>query len=122
MSALSILASALRILPRVQVSVDKVFNVLMSLFNSLTSFLEKDMEYDELIETPYVLAHKNFVLESLLGLVIESLAGIAAHNPAVLEKMKENHEKLVEEVLVNYSSNEVILSGIFGYLDLLHSG
>ncbi|KAI8059768.1 armadillo-type protein [Thamnidium elegans] len=122
MSALSILASALRILPRVQVSVDKVFNVLMSLFNSLTSFLKKDVENDELIETPYVLAHKNFVLESLLGLVIESLAGIAAHNPAVLEKMKENHEKLVEEILVNHSSNEVILSGIFGYLDLLRSG
>jgi hypothetical protein len=83
MSALSILASALRILPRVQVSVDKVFTVLMSLFNSLTSFLKRDAENDELIETPYVLAHNNFV---------------------------------------NHSSNEVILSGIFGYLDLLRSG
>lgn len=122
MSAISILASALRILPRIQVSVDKVFNVLMSMFVSLSDFLKKDAKNDELVDTPYVLAHKNYVLESLMGLVLESLAGIAAHNAAVLEKMKESHSKLVDEVLVDHSKNEVVLSGIFGYLDLLYSG
>lgn len=122
MSAISILASALRILPRIQVSVDKVYSVLIALFNSLSSFLKKDTANNELIETPYVLGHKNFVLESLLGLVLESLAGIAAHNPAVLEKMKGKHDQLVDEILVDHSRNEVVLSGIYGYLDLLYSG
>ncbi|KAI7894165.1 armadillo-type protein [Mucor mucedo] len=122
MSAISILASALRILPKIQVSVDKVFNVLMSLFESLSEFLKNDAVNNELVDTPYVLGHKNYVLESLMGLVLESLAGIAAHNTGVLEKMKESHSKLVDQVLVDHSKNEVVLSGIYGYLDLLYSG
>lgn len=122
MSAISILASALRILPKIQVSVDKVFTVLMSLFESLSEFLKNDAKNNELIDTPYVLGHKNYVLESLMGLVLESLAGIAAHNTKVLEKMKESHSKLVDQVLMDHSKNEVVLSGIYGYLDLLYSG
>jgi U3 small nucleolar RNA-associated protein 20 len=122
MSAISILASALRILPRIQVSVDKVFTVLMSLFISLSDFLKNDAENNRLVETPYILAHRNFVLESLLGLVLESLADIAANNTTVLEEMKKNHNKLVYEILVDHSKNEVVLSGIHRYLDLVYSG
>lgn len=122
MSAISILASALRILPRIQVSVDKVFTVLMSLFNSLSDFLKQDAENNQFVETPYILAHKNYVLESLLGLVLESLAGIAANNTTVLEDMKKIHNKLIDEVLVEHSKNEVVLSGIYRYLDLVYSG
>lgn len=122
MSAISILASALRILPRIQVSVDKVFTVLMSLFNSLSDFLKQDAENNQFVETPYILAHKNYVLESLLGLVLESLAGIAANNTTVLEDMKRIHNKLIDEVLVEHSKNEVVLSGIYRYLDLVYSG
>lgn len=122
MSAISILASALRILPKIQVSVDKVFSVLMSMFESLSEFLKNDAENNELVDTPYVLAHKNYVLESLMGLVLESLAGIAAHNATVLEEMKKSHSKLVDQVLIDHSKNEVVLSGIHGYLDLLYSG
>lgn len=122
MSAISILASALRILPRIQVSVDRVFTVLMSLFNSLSDFLKQDAENNQFVETPYILAHKNYVLESLLGLVLESLAGIAANNTTVLEDMKKIHNKLIDEVLVEHSKNEVVLSGIYRYLDLVYSG
>lgn len=121
-SAISVLASALRILPRIQVSDDQVFTVLMALFTSLSDFLKKDQVNNELVETPYVLARKNFVLESLLGLVLESLAGIAAQSAPVLEEMKKMHSKLVGQVLVDHSRNEVILSGIYKYLDLVYSG
>ncbi|KAI8646706.1 armadillo-type protein [Parasitella parasitica] len=122
MSAITILASALRLLPKVHVSVDKVFTVSMSLFVSLSDFLKKNAGNNDLIETPFVLAHENFVLETLMGLVLESLAGIAANNAAVFKEMKNIHGKLVDEVLVQHSRNEVVLSGIYRYLDLLHSG
>lgn len=121
-SAISILASALHILPKIQVSDDQVFTVLMSLFVSLSDFLKKDQVNNELVETPYVLARKNFVLESLLGLVLESLAGVAAQSATVLEEMKKIHSKLVDQVLVDHSRNEVVLSGIYKYLDLVYSG
>ncbi|CAO3621219.1 unnamed protein product [Mucor hiemalis] len=121
-SAISILASALRILPKIQISDDQVFTVSMSLFVSLSDFLKKDQVNNELVETPYVLARKNFVLESLLGLVLESLAGIAAQSATVLEEMKKIHSKLVDQVLVDHSRNEVVLSGIYKYLDLVYSG
>lgn len=121
-SAISVLASALRILPRIQVSDDQVSTVLMALFTSLSDFLKKDQANNELVETPYVLARKNFVLESLLGLVLESLAGVAAQSATVLEEMKKMHSKLVDQVLVDHSRNEVILSGIYKYLDLVYSG
>jgi hypothetical protein len=122
MSAITILASALRVLPRIQVSVDKVFSVVMSLFVSLSDFLKANANNNPLVETPYVLAHENFVLESLMGLTLESLAAIAANNSNVLTEMKSIHSKLVDEVLVDHSQNEVVLSGIFRYLDLLYSG
>lgn len=122
MSAITVLASALRILPKIQVSVDKVFTVSMSLFVSLSDFLKKNANDNQLVETPFVLAHKNFVLESLMGLVLESLAGIAANNAAVFNEMKNIHNKLVDEILIEHSRNEVVLSGIHRYLDLLYSG
>ncbi|KAK4515117.1 proteasome regulatory particle base subunit rpn10 [Mucor velutinosus] len=122
MSAITILASALRILPRIQVSVDKVFTVSMSLFMSLSDFLKKHADDNALVETPFVLAHNNYVLESLMGLVLESLAGIAANNTAVFNEMKNIHSKLVDEILRDHARNEVVLSGIYRYLDLLYSG
>lgn len=122
MSAITILASALRVLPKIQVSVDKVFSVIMSLFVSLSDFLKTSADGNQLVETPYILGHKNFVLESLMGLTLESLASIAANNSKVLIEMKNIHSKLVDEVLVNHSQNEVVLSGIHRYLDLLYSG
>lgn len=122
MSAITILASALRILPKIQVSVDKVFTVSMSLFMSLSDFLKKNTDDNSLVETPFVLAHKNYVLESLMGLVLESLAGIAANNTNVFNEMKNIHSKLVDEILIEHSRNEVVLSGIYRYLDLLYSG
>jgi len=122
MSAITILASALRILPKTQVSVDKVFTVSMSLFMSLSNFLKKNTDGNSLVETPFVLAHKNYVLESLMGLVLESLAGIAANNTNVFNEMKNIHNKLVDEILIEHSRNEVVLSGIYRYLDLLYSG
>jgi hypothetical protein len=122
MSAITILASALHVLPKLQVSVDKVFSVVMSLFVSLSDFLKVNADQNALVKTPYILAHQNFVLESLMGLTLESLAAIAANNSRVLSEMKDIHSKLVDEVLVDHSQNEVVLSGIYRYLDLLYSG
>lgn len=121
MSAIAVLASALRLLPKIQVSVDKVFTVGMALFVSLSDFLKKNATNNQLVDAPFVLAHKNFVLESLMGLVLESLAGIAANNAAVFDEMKNIHDKLVYEILVEHSRNEVVLSSIYRYLDLLYS-
>lgn len=94
----------------------------MSLFMSLSNFLKKNTDGNSLVETPFVLAHKNYVLESLMGLVLESLAGIAANNTNVFNEMKNIHNKLVDEILIEHSRNEVVLSGIYRYLDLLYSG
>ncbi|KAI8994575.1 armadillo-type protein [Pilobolus umbonatus] len=120
-SKIPILASALSLLPKIQVSDDSVFVVLMNLFTSLSDFLQKDKANNVMISSPYVVGHINYVLETLLGLFIQSLADIAKNNEAVFTNMKNIHEKLINEVLLTHSANEVVLSGVFNYLDLLSS-
>lgn len=115
------MGSALYILPRIQVSVSSVSPVLLSLFDSLLTYLKQSEQENDVIDAPFVLAHKNFVLESLLGLVLESLASTAAHNTAVFDEMKKMHSKLIDNVLVSFARNEVVLSGLYRYLDLLRS-
>lgn len=122
MSAITVLGSALSILPRIQISSDKVYTVVMSLFKSLAGFLDKNRDDNQVIDAPYVLGHKNFVLETLMGFTLESLASIAAHNAIVLAELKNIHGMLIDQVLVSYHRNEVVLSGIHKYLDLLYTG
>lgn len=122
MSAITVLGSALHILPKIHVPSDKLYTVVMSLFKSLAEFLNNNKEDNPVVDAPYVLAHKNFVLETLMGFALESLASIAAHNATVLSELKNIHSKLMDEILINYHRNEVVLSGIFKYLDLLYSG
>ncbi|KAI9478566.1 MAG: hypothetical protein EXX96DRAFT_601338 [Benjaminiella poitrasii] len=121
-SAITVLASALRILPKIQISADKVSPVVMSLFISLADFLKKnDTKDNSVINTSYVLGHKNYVLESLMGLALESLSSIATHSTTLLEELNKMHSRLIEEILINHGRNEIVLSGIYQYLDLLYS-
>ncbi|KAI7902962.1 armadillo-type protein [Cokeromyces recurvatus] len=121
-SAITVLASALRILTKIQTSVDKVSPVIMSLFISLADFLQKNNEDDNsIVNTPYILGHKNYVLESLMGLALESLTSIASHSTSLLGELNKMHERLMKGILINYKGNELILSGIYQYLDLLYS-
>ncbi|KAG0957866.1 hypothetical protein G6F61_002202 [Rhizopus arrhizus] len=121
-SAITILASILHLVPVIEIPLDKVSQILISLLGSLKDFLKKDTANNVLVDAPYVLAHKNFVLECLLGLILEALAGIAEHDSNVLTQMKNIHEELINDILLVYSTNEVVLSGIYRYLDLLYSG
>jgi U3 small nucleolar RNA-associated protein 20 len=121
-SAITILASILHLVPVIEIPLDKVSQILISLLGSLKDFLKKDAANNILVDAPYVLAHKNFVLECLLGLILEALAGIAEHDSNVLTQMKNIHEELINDILLVYSTNEVVLSGIYRYLDLLYSG
>ncbi|KAI8977543.1 armadillo-type protein [Mycotypha africana] len=119
-SNITILAAALRILPKIQVSNDKASEVISSLFTALSEFLEHQTER-AIVNTKYILADKNYVLETLLGLTVESLAGMAANNGAILSKLRNIHDKLIGEVLIKHSQNAGVLCGIFMYLDLLYS-
>ncbi|OBZ87321.1 U3 small nucleolar RNA-associated protein 20 [Choanephora cucurbitarum] len=117
-SAISLLASVLRVLGKSQVSVDKAFPAIMSLFNSLLDFLQNTTD-NSIINSSFVLGHKNFVLESLMGITLQSLVEIATHNAAALTELKKMHDKLVDDILLKHSQNEMVLGSIFLYLELL---
>ncbi|KAI9249280.1 armadillo-type protein [Sporodiniella umbellata] len=116
-SAVTILASILHILPSIEVSVDKAAPLLFSLLDSLRTFLEKSKD-NTMIDAPFVLAHKNFALESLLGLTLSTLAGFAHKHKKILPDLVSRHQELIK-VLLAYSKNESVLSGVYDYLELL---
>ncbi|CEG75265.1 hypothetical protein RMATCC62417_10338 [Rhizopus microsporus] len=119
-TSIALLGSILRLLPTIHLSLDKVSPVLFSMLQSLKNFLKNDSDNNKLINTPYVLANRNYVLECLLGLVLETLAWIGEHDEHVVAQLENMHDELVE-ILLNHSKNQSVLFGIYQYLNLLKS-
>ncbi|KAI9252331.1 hypothetical protein BDA99DRAFT_563365 [Phascolomyces articulosus] len=118
---ITLLSAVVFVLSRIHVSLDSAFEALLALIDSISNHLSlQSKDNNNPINTPLVIAHKNFVLEALMGQAIESLAKLASANNAV-EKTSHLHGKLAEYMLENHGHNEMILRGVFYYLDMLRS-
>lgn len=83
-------------------------------------FLDSSSTTNNAVRTPYVLAHQNFVVESLLGLAIETLARLSsAHNNS--SKLYVLHDNRLDRLLQKYRNNEVILRGVLACLESLRT-
>ena len=108
-------------MPRIQVNLDSALEAFLALIDSISNHLAlQSKESNDVINAPLVIAHKNFVLEALMGQAIESLAKLAATNNAA-EKTSHLHERLVEYMLEKHGHNEMVVRGVFHYLDMLRS-
>lgn len=119
-SAIPVIAGVLNILPRVQLSLDAAVKGIMSLINSLTDFLRSEQDRNTVLSTPYILGHRNFALEVLLGYAIEALTRMAWLR-SDMDKIAGLHDTLVDDMLKFHGRNEVVLRGVFTYLDNLRS-
>ncbi|KAG2222075.1 hypothetical protein INT45_007961, partial [Circinella minor] len=118
---ISLLSAVVYVLSRIQINLDSALEALLALIDSITNHLAlQSKENNNVINTPLVIAHKNFVLEALMGQAIESLAKLAATNNAA-EKTSHLHDKLVGYMLEHHGHNEMVLRGVFHYLDMLRS-
>ncbi|KAI8146751.1 armadillo-type protein [Fennellomyces sp. T-0311] len=119
-SIITSLQAAVYVLPRIQVDLGSALEAILALIDSITNHLALVPEGNNPINTPLVLAHENFVLEALVGQGIESLAKLATANQAA-EKTIHLHDKLVDYMLENHGHNEMVLRGVFLYMDMLRS-
>ncbi|KAG0190710.1 U3 snoRNP protein [Apophysomyces sp. BC1034] len=121
-SSIAVISAALNLIPHIQVPFDVTIKAIVSLYDSLRSFLAQEAEDNDVVYDKFVIGHKNFVLESLLGLSIEALAGAAATQEGnALENLKDLHESMISEILVQYGQNEIVLRGVHKFLDLFRS-
>lgn len=87
------------------------------MFESVYSYLT-EFNNNEIINTAFIMGHKGFALESLLGLTIQSLVEITKNEQQYLEKLYKKHDTLMD-LLKKHSHNEVIVKGLKDYLAVL---
>ncbi|CAO3617504.1 unnamed protein product [Cunninghamella echinulata] len=116
-STISIVASVLTILPTIDVDSNLAFNSILSMFESVYNYLS-EFNNNEIINTAFIMGHKGFALESLLGLTIQSLVEITKNEQQYLEKLYNKHDILMN-LLKKHSHNEVIVKGLKNYLAVL---
>lgn len=76
------------------------------------------MNNNEIINTAFILGRKGFALESLLGIIIQSLVEISKKEKRYLVKIHKKHDILMY-LLKNHSHNEVIIKGLKDYMTVL---
>ncbi|KAF7724248.1 U3 snoRNP protein [Apophysomyces ossiformis] len=121
-SSIAVISAALNLVPSIQIPFDDAFKTIVSLYDSLLSFLATEAEGNDVVYEKFVIGRKNFVLEALLGLSIESLARMAATQEGdALSKLRTLQESVVSKVLALHGHNETILRGVFKLMDLFRS-
>ncbi|KAI8366801.1 armadillo-type protein [Radiomyces spectabilis] len=119
-SAITVISAVLNLIPHIQLSASDAFTALLVLFHSLKSYLTSSNS--PLVRSSFVLGHKNYALGCLVGLSVESLTKtFSANNGMSQEQFLQLHDILFQDVLPNQKDHEVVLRGIFTYMDHLRS-
>ncbi|KAI9322632.1 hypothetical protein BX666DRAFT_2023084 [Dichotomocladium elegans] len=118
--AITVLNAAISIIPCVQLNNETAVEIILSLIDSISNHISLQRDENTVINSPFVTAHKNFVLENLIGTAVETISKIVSANDLV-DKTLHLHEKFTGQILKNHCKNEVVLRGVFSYLDLLRS-
>ncbi|KAI7881842.1 hypothetical protein K492DRAFT_206553 [Lichtheimia hyalospora FSU 10163] len=118
-SAITFLSASLSLLQHVHLP-ETAIPAIDHLIDSLHSYITSNEEDDTVINTSFVVAHKNFVLQVLIGYCIETITKLITTNGSPASPL-DFHDKFVDQLLKAHGRNEVVLRGVFQYLDHLRS-
>ncbi|KAI8098559.1 uncharacterized protein BX664DRAFT_254120 [Halteromyces radiatus] len=119
-SSIAISSSILTILPILDISDDLPFESVSSFFDSLSNYLSNSDKSD-VVTTSFIMGHETFVLESLLGITVQTLVALVKKKQSTYLKKLYNNHNILTGLLEKHGQNESILKGVYGYLNLLHS-
>lgn len=100
-----------------QISAEETFDTLISLIESLDKAMTNTKSND-IIGTVFTVGHKNFPLESLMGMAIKSVS-IVSVSSNQLPKLISYWDQFVNRVLVQRAHNEMIVRGVFTFMEAL---
>ncbi|KAL1915418.1 uncharacterized protein VTP21DRAFT_6876 [Calcarisporiella thermophila] len=119
--ALTIITSAITILPHISTPLDDTIRALNSIFKSLLHYLNSHPPHPARRgqKRPLTQGPPSVLAESLLGNVIETIALISRRSAKNNEESLESMWEDVEKALLNHSSNVVMLRGVFAFLEAM---
>ncbi|KAH8554731.1 armadillo-type protein [Umbelopsis sp. PMI_123] len=118
-SKISVVSAILSIISHVQISPEETLDTLVSLFESLNNALSK-IQDNSIAISAFTVGHKNFSLESLMGMVIKSITNVSMGS-GQLEKLPIYWDRFVNHVLIEHPGNEMILHGVYTFMDALQN-
>jgi len=117
---IALITAALSIVPQISSSFESTSAAIMQLLGSLLDALSKEDQTITLQKRPFVQGSSMATLHILLGEAIEVLAVISERNGgAGTDLLLKHWNIIVEDALLNYGSNEVVLRGVAKYCTIL---
>ncbi|CAG8484751.1 2782_t:CDS:10, partial [Acaulospora morrowiae] len=122
---LTLVSAALTVISRVFIPFSEVFNSLSTCIKSLAEFLKStnSTTLSAFSNGPFTHSSPYVLMQNLLGQVIDTLASICrlTSETGDMEKLVKLWDLIIDEILLAYGTNHVVLRGVAGYLDLLRS-
>ncbi|CAG8576266.1 3030_t:CDS:10 [Funneliformis caledonium] len=121
-SEISLISAALTIIHHLTAPINSVINSLSSLIKSLLSCLQSsNISVSPLTRRPFIDGSPLFLIQNLLGQAIETLTIFVKKNceNEEIEFMVELWRVIIDEILIRYGTNEMILKGIAEYLEYI---
>jgi SNF family Na+-dependent transporter len=118
-SNITVIAAILSILSHIQTPGQETFDTLIALFESLEDAASTAKD-NQIIRTEFVVGHRNFPLESLLGMTIKSFTSVAKSTNN-LPKLCGFWDRIVNQVLVKHANNEMIARGVHAFMSVLQN-
>jgi len=118
-SKISIVGAILSVISHIQISAEETFNTLITLFESL-EHATSNIKDNTIVTTTFTVGHKNFPLESLMGMTIKSITSVAVGSNR-LPELVSYWDRFVNGVLVQHGNNEMIARGVFTFMEALQN-
>ncbi|CAI2171430.1 13286_t:CDS:10 [Funneliformis geosporum] len=120
-SKISLISAALTIIHHLTAPIDSVINSLSSLIKTLLCCLQSSkISVSPLTRRPFIDGSPLFLIQNLLGQAIETLTIFVQKNcENEIEFMVELWRVIIDEILIRYGTNEMILKGIAEYLEYI---
>ncbi|KAI8575447.1 hypothetical protein K450DRAFT_261769 [Umbelopsis ramanniana AG] len=118
-SKISVVSAILSIISHVQISAEETLDTLVSLFESLKNALSK-IQDNSIAMSAFTVGHKNFPLESLMGIIIKSITSVSVSSNQ-LQKLSGYWSRFVNDVLLQHPGNEMIVHGVYTFMDALQN-
>jgi hypothetical protein len=107
------------VISHIQISAEETFNTLITLFESL-EHATSNIKDNTIVTTTFTVGHKNFPLESLMGMTIKSITSVAVGSNR-LPELVSYWDRFVNGVLVQHGNNEMIARGVFTFMEALQN-
>uniref|UniRef100_U9SZI5 Uncharacterized protein n=1 Tax=Rhizophagus irregularis (strain DAOM 181602 / DAOM 197198 / MUCL 43194) TaxID=747089 RepID=U9SZI5_RHIID len=123
-SGITLVSAALTVIPHLLTQTDSVIVSLSSLIKSLSHCLQSSkIQISPLTRRPFIDGSPLFLIQNLLGQAIETITIFVRTNCGNDENgfMFELWSLIVDEILIQYGTNEMILRGIAGYMEHMKS-